>query len=69
MQCRRVSEVKNEDGTFDRTYCLNKDVILWASDPCAGLCYKCACEQLKAENKELKVENDKLLIWLKYRKK
>jgi len=51
IQCSHKEETINQDGSWTCSTCINKAEILIASDPCYGLCYRCAYNKMKAENK------------------
>lgn len=55
MKCSFEEEIDLPNGGFRRTKCVNTADILVINDPCYGLCYVCAYNQLKAENEKLKV--------------
>lgn len=54
MKCSFDEEIKHSDGSFTRTTCVNQATILIVSDPCYGLCYRCAYQKLRAKNTKLK---------------
>lgn len=53
IQCSFEEEIDLPDGGFRYTKCMNKAEILVTSDPCYGLCYKCAYDKLAKRVKEL----------------
>lgn len=57
VQCSFEETVDLPDGGFRHSICGEVAEILVANDPCYGLCYRCAYQQLQAENKLLKEEN------------
>ncbi len=54
MQCSFESKETLPDGSYRASICINRAAILIVNDPCYGLCYTCAYNKLKAENKKLK---------------
>lgn len=54
IQCTFEEEIDLPGGGFRHTKCINEAKILVISDSCYGLCYMCAYDKLKVENKKLK---------------
>lgn len=53
MQCTFEETIDLPDGGFQHTKCIEKVGILIVDDSCYGLCYRCAYNKLKIENKRL----------------
>lgn len=53
-ECSFEETIDLSGGGFMMTKCIQRAEILIVNDPCYGLCYSCAYQRLKAENKNLK---------------
>ena len=53
MMCSFEETIDLPGGGFRKTKCIQPAEIIVLNDPCFGLCYACAYQKLKTENKEL----------------
>ncbi|MHC4397934.1 MAG: hypothetical protein ACYS1A_20010 [Planctomycetota bacterium] len=53
MICSFEKKETRPDGSYIHSKCIRRAEILLANDPCYGLCYACAYEQLQAKVERL----------------
>ncbi len=57
--CTFEEEIKYPNGAYSHSKCINGADIRITNDPCFGLCYGCAYEKTKKENKRVQAELEK----------
>lgn len=60
IQCSHKETIINQDGSWNHSTCIAKAEIFLESDPCFGLCYRCAYNKIKTENEAANKEIERL---------